>query len=69
MANQSIVLDGIVVGNVGQYAAHPPLHCPSCGSKLYRLFNASTEWKFVCLNENKLIAPGTETTPLPISIQ
>lgn len=69
MANQSVVLDGQSVGSVGQYAAHPPVYCPDCGSKLYRIFNANTEWKFVCLNENKLVAPGTDNQPVPVSIQ
>jgi len=69
MANQSVVLDGINVGSIGQYAAHPPVHCPDCGSKLYRIFNASTEWKFVCVNESKLVAPGTDNQPVPVNIQ
>ncbi len=68
MANQSVVLEGKVVGNVGQYAAHPPVLCPDCGAKLYRIFNASTEWKFVCLDENKLVAPGSDTKPVPVNV-
>ena len=68
MANQAILVDGNLVGSVGGYPAHPPVFCPDCGSKLYRLFNASTEYKFVCLNENKLVSLEPEKPHVPVSI-
>jgi hypothetical protein len=58
-----------VIGQVSSYAALPAVACPSCGSKLHRVFNTQTNWKYVCLSENVLVAPGTDDPPVPVTIE
>ena len=65
---RSAVLNDEIIGQVSAYAALPAVLCPSCGAKLYRLFNTQTQWKFVCMSEKILVAPGTDDPPVPVEV-
>jgi hypothetical protein len=58
-----------IIGNVSSYAALPSVKCPSCGSKLHRVYNTQTKWAFVCLSEKLLVAPGTDDPPVQVQVE
>jgi len=45
---QNILWGEDVIGNVSAYPALPTTLCPGCGSKLYRVYNTQTDWKYLC---------------------
>lgn len=65
---RSAVLNDEIIGQVSAYAALPAVLCPSCGAKLYRVFNTQTKWQFACLSEKLLVAPGTDDPPVAIEV-
>lgn len=71
MNNQSkiAVLGDEVIGQVSSYAALPSVQCPSCGSKLHRVFNTQTKWEYICVSEKLLVAPGTDDPPVRVAVE
>jgi hypothetical protein len=70
MSNQNrVLIEDEFIGNVSAYAALPAVKCPSCGNKLHRVYNTQTKWQFVCLQENVLVAPGTDDPPVRITVE
>jgi hypothetical protein len=66
---QVVLLDEEIVGQVSAYAALPTVKCPSCGTKLHRVFNTTTRWEYVCLSERLLVAPGTDDPPVRVTVE
>ena len=58
-----------IIGQVSVYSALPVVPCPSCGAKLYRVFNTPTKWEYVCLSERLLVAPGTDDPPVRVTVE
>jgi hypothetical protein len=52
---QNVLFGEDVIGNVSAYPALPNVLCPDCGSKLHRVYNTQTRWKFMCMKERKLV--------------
>ena len=44
-----------VIGNVSVYPALPNVVCHRCGSKLHRVYNTQTDWKYLCKEEKILV--------------
>lgn len=66
---QVVLLNEEIIGQVSAYAALPAVKCPNCGNKLHRVFNTTTRWEYVCLNERLLVAPGTDDPPVQITVE
>ena len=64
-----VLLGEDLIGNVSAYTALPAVICPSCSAKLHRIFNTTTEWRYVCQSEHLLIDPTGEKSPVKISIE
>ena len=71
MNNQPKValLEEDIIGNISAYAALPAVPCPSCGTKLHRIYNTQTKWEYVCLSEKLLVAPGTDDPPIRVQVE
>jgi hypothetical protein len=52
---QNILFGEDVIGNVSAYPALPTVFCHACGSKLYRVYNTQTSWKYMCMKEMALV--------------
>ncbi len=63
------VIGDEVIGQVSAYSALPAVKCPSCGTKLHRIFNTQTKWEYVCLSEQLLVAPGTDDPPVRVQVE
>ena len=66
---QYILFGEDVLGNVSAYPAYPIVHCDGCGSELYRLYNTNTSWKYVCLQEKRLVVPEQSCRTLEIEVE
>ncbi|HSJ86903.1 MAG TPA: hypothetical protein VK909_06805 [Anaerolineales bacterium] len=58
-----------VIGNVSAYSALPTALCPGCGSKLYRVYNTQTAWKYLCRDEKVLVDPENALATLQVEIE
>lgn len=58
-----------VIGNVSAYPALPTTLCPGCGSKLYRVYNTQTEWKYLCKEEQVLVDTEDAQQTLLVQIE
>ena len=58
-----------VIGNVSAYPALPTTPCPGCGSKLYRVYNTQTDWKYLCNEEKILVDPEDVQQTLQVEIE
>ena len=66
---QDILWGEDVIGNVSAYPALPTALCPGCGSKLYRVYNTQTEWKYMCKEEKILVDPEDIQQTLQVEIE
>lgn len=66
---QNILWGEDVIGSVSAYPALPNTLCPSCGSKLYRVYNTQTEWEYLCKKEKALVDPEDVQQTLQIEIE
>jgi hypothetical protein len=66
---QNVLWGEDVIGNVSAYPALPNALCPRCGSKLYRVYNTQTAWKYLCKEEKVLVDPVDVYQTLQIEIE
>ncbi len=59
-----VYINNQLIGSVSDYSALPATLCPSCGSKLHRVYNTDTDWRYFCLQESVLVKPGVEHIPV-----
>jgi hypothetical protein len=48
------------------YPALPTALCPSCESKLFRVYNTQTAWKYLCKEEMILVDPENAQQALQV---
>lgn len=58
-----------VIGNVSAYPALPTALCPGCGSKLYRVYNTQTAWKYLCKEQKILVDLEDAQQTLQVEIE
>jgi hypothetical protein len=66
---QNILWGEDVIGNVSAYPAFPTTLCPSCESKLFRVYNTQTAWKYLCKEEKVLVDPEDALRTLEVEIE
>jgi hypothetical protein len=66
---QNILFGEDVIGNVSAYPALPTILCPDCGSKVHRVYNTQTQWKYICMQEKALVDLGNPGSPLPVEVE
>lgn len=66
---QNILWGEDVIGNVSAYPALPTALCPSCESKLFRVYNTQTAWKYLCKEEMILVDPENAQQALQVKIE
>ena len=66
---QDILSGEDVIGNVSAYTALPTTLCPGCGSKLYRVYNTQTAWKYLCKEQKILVDPEDAQQTLQVEIE
>ena len=66
---QNILWGEDVIGNVSAYPALPNALSPGYGSKLYRVYNTQTAWKYLCREEKVLVDPEDGLQTLQVEIE
>jgi hypothetical protein len=66
---QNILFVDDVIGNVSAYPALLTILCQSCGSRLYRVYNTQTQWKYMCLKEKTLVDPENTHRTLQVEVE
>lgn len=66
---KDILLGKDMIGNVSTYAALPTTLCPNCGSKLHRVYNSQTQWKYLCIKERILVDLENAQNSLQVKIE
>ena len=64
----NVYLGNEFIGNASNYTAIPAVMCPKCGARLHQLFNTTSTWKFICMDENLLVIPGSDIEPVSVKV-